>query len=61
MVEKHGEVLLNFKEKPISPTSFIPFIVPIYEGKDSLSCNGDIWIPNGAIFESHKSSFLFLG
>jgi hypothetical protein len=31
MVAKHGQVLLNFKEKPISPTSSIPFIVPIYE------------------------------
>jgi hypothetical protein len=57
MVVEHGEVLLNFKQELISPTSFIPFLVPIYEGRDSLSCNGDTWIPNGAIFESHIVNF----
>jgi hypothetical protein len=57
MVAKHGEVLLNFREKPISPASSIPFLVPSYEGRNSLPCNEDIWIPNGTIFESHRVCF----
>jgi len=48
------EVLFNFRKEPISPTCFISFLTPIYEGINSLPHNGDIWIPNATIIESHK-------
>jgi hypothetical protein len=57
MAIEHGEVLFNFREKPISPTCFIPFLSPIYEGRNSLPHNGDIWIPNVTIIESHTICF----
>jgi hypothetical protein len=52
------EVLFNFKEKPISPTCFIPFLTPIYEGRNSLPRNGDIWIPNATKVTKFVSLFL---
>jgi hypothetical protein len=59
MVAEHGEMLLNFKEELISPISSIPFLIPIYESRDSLPCNKDIWMPNGTIFENHKVHFCY--
>jgi hypothetical protein len=40
MATKHGEVLFNFREEPISPISFIPFLVPIFEGRVSILVMG---------------------
>jgi len=54
MATKHGKVLLNFREESISPISFIPFLVPIFEGRVSIPCNGGIWIFNVTKLESHK-------
>jgi hypothetical protein len=51
------EALFNFRKEHVSPTCFILFLTPIYEGRNSLSHNGDIWIPNATIIESHKICF----
>jgi hypothetical protein len=54
------EVLFNLIEEPIFPTCFIPFLTPIYEGRNSSPHNGEIWIPKATIIESHKVVSLFL-
>ncbi len=48
-------MLFNFKEELISPTSFILFIIPIFEGKDLVPRNGEVWIPNVAKQNSHNT------
>jgi hypothetical protein len=54
MATKHGEVLFNFREKPIFPISSIPFLVPIFEGRVSIPPNGGIWIFNVTKSKSHR-------
>jgi hypothetical protein len=51
---KHGEMLLNFREKLIFPVSSIPFLVPIFEDRVSIFHNGGIWIFNVTKVESHR-------
>jgi hypothetical protein len=36
-----GKLLFNFREELFFFTSLIPFIVPIFEGKYSIPCNGN--------------------
>jgi hypothetical protein len=36
-----GKLLFNFREELLFFTSLIPFIVPMFEGKDSIFCNGN--------------------
>jgi hypothetical protein len=58
MALEHGSIVQFQKKKPISPTCSIPFLTPIYESRNSLSHNGDIWIPNATKVVKFVSLFL---
>jgi len=55
-----SKMLVNFNEELTFPTSFILFIILIFEGKDLVPRNGDIWIPNVARKNSHSTFFCSL-
>jgi hypothetical protein len=59
-MEMEPSKMFNFKEELTSPTYFISFIIPIFEGKDLVPCNGDIWIPNVIRKKSHNTFFCSL-
>ncbi len=47
----------QFQGKAYFSHFFYSIYSPHLWNRDSLPCNGDIWIPNGAIFESHIVRF----
>jgi hypothetical protein len=52
-----NKMLFNFKEEFTSLTSFILFMIPIFEGKDLFPHNGDILIPNATRSKIHIVHF----
>jgi hypothetical protein len=60
-METKPNKMFNFKEELTFPTSFISFIIPIFEGKDLVPHNGDIWIPNTLLCSLDGGAHLHVG